>query len=290
MKIHWPKGNYRVYIGEVPWSFERETTKIHSTTIDKLKDFYEKSFLTRRQGKYSFPLFSMVLDFHSNAKYRRKFNKLISSNEGGVILPTGMYHGIALSYTSKQDAAEKAEYVAEKGDENIEKDRKSEDQRRKKENALRKKQREKNEKRIPTGVRNTTVLDPSTFDGGDYARSWFKKKKIQIQHYSGKPSGFTLTRVQQNNYQALSDILVRNGSKFDYVGAATYTGQASYQGGNIPTLTRFVMTAPGLVWEKYEGISAGGGRNTVYVGGKRLKTTEFLSLKSTTQDKLVQAK
>jgi hypothetical protein len=47
------------------------------------------------------------------------------------------------------------------------------------------------------------------------------------------------------------------------------------------------MTGPGIVWEKYEGSTAGGGRNTVYVGGRKMKLTQFLKLKPADQDKLI---
>lgn len=149
------------------------------------------------------------------------------------------------------------------------------------------------EKRIPTGVRNTTVLDPSTFTGGWYSGdSFFKKKGIKIRHYSGDPMGYELSDVQERHFEYLSDVLARNGLKFDYLGLAEYKGQAAYNAPNkqnMPTLFRFVMTAPGFVWEKYEGVSAGGGRNTVYVGGKQMKLTEFYRLSPKQQDKLIQA-
>ncbi len=148
------------------------------------------------------------------------------------------------------------------------------------------------EKRIPTGVRNITVLDPSTFDGGVYAKNWFKQKGIKIKHYSGDPMGYTLSNIQENHFENLSDILARNGLKFDYLGVAEYEGDFGYINrkpkGPGPTLYRFVMTAPGFVWEKYEGVSAGGGRNTVHVGGEAMKLTRFNSLSPKQQDKLIQ--
>ena len=150
------------------------------------------------------------------------------------------------------------------------------------------------EKRIPTGVRNTTVLDPSTFTGGWYSgATYFKKKGIKIKHYSGDPMGYTLSTIQERHFENLSDILARNGLEFDYLGLAEYEGDHSYihhkPKGPGPTLFRFVMTAPGFVWEKYEGISAGGGRNTVYVGGQKMKLTEFMGLPPKKQDALIQA-
>lgn len=146
------------------------------------------------------------------------------------------------------------------------------------------------EKRIPTGVRNTTVLDPSTFSGGWYSGHLFKGKN-KIRHYSGDPMGYTLSSIQEKHFEYLSDVLARNGLEFDYLGLAEYEGSPAYNAPNKknkPTLYRFVMTAPGFVWEKYEGISAGGGRNTVYVGGKAMKLTDFYRLNPKQQDKLIQ--
>ena len=141
------------------------------------------------------------------------------------------------------------------------------------------------EKRIPTGVRNTTVLDPSTFTGG-----WYSNPK-ELEHYSGDPMGISLSSIQENHFEYLSDFLARNGVEFDYIGYAQYEGSPAYNANQKinPTLYRFVMTAPGFVWEKYEGMSAGGGRNTVYIGGKKMKLTSFYGLQARTQDKLLQA-
>jgi hypothetical protein len=148
---------------------------------------------------------------------------------------------------------------------------------------------EKVEKRIPTGVRNTTVIDPSTIG---YAKSYMVKTNLKT--YSGKPSGVFLGTIQEKHYQTLSDILARNGKKFNYVGYASYEGfpaQGAWGGKSTgPTLTRFVMTAPGFVWEKYEGDTQGGGQNRVYVGGKAMKLTTFLSEPAAYQDKLIQGK
>ena len=143
------------------------------------------------------------------------------------------------------------------------------------------------EKRIPTGVRKTTVIDPSTIA---YAGSYMVKKNLVV--YSGKPSGVFLGKIQEKHYENLSEVLARNGKKFNYVGYASYEGFPAHNawGGKStgPTLTRFVMTAPGFVWEKYEGDTQGGGQNRVYVGGKMLKLTDFLTHTRAQQDKLIQ--
>ena len=141
------------------------------------------------------------------------------------------------------------------------------------------------EQRISTGVGKTTVLDPSTHASG----SWSTAVKI-LDRYSGDPMGIDLGNVQERHYDALSEILKRNKRKFKYIGWVAYEGEPDYtrrEPGKKVVLTRFVVTAPGFTWEKYEGATAGGGRNTVYVGGRKMKLTEFLKLKPQQQDKLI---
>ena len=73
-------------------------------------------------------------------------------------------------------------------------------------------------------------------------------------------------------------------------GTSYDAGESEYSNPNgTGTLTRFVAIAgspdnPDFVWEKYEGAVPGGGRNTVYVGGHKLKLTDFLAMKPAKQD------
>jgi len=139
------------------------------------------------------------------------------------------------------------------------------------------------EKRFPTGVRNTSVLDPSSLSG-----------KSIIDRFSGDPMGKDIGGVQERNFDSISAVLKRNRRKFKYLGWIAYTGTPDYLNRSDPkktvTLTRFIMTAPDFVWEKYEGSTAGGGRNTVYVGGQKMKLTAFLKLPPKRQDALVNLK
>jgi hypothetical protein len=107
--------------------------------------------------------------------------------------------------------------------------------------------------------------------------------------YSGPLEGIDLSRIQERNYEALQAILQRNGDAIHYIGYAAYPGMPAYNAGpnSKPTLTTFVGIANSLVWEKYEGQTAGGGRNTVYVGGRAMKLTDFLKLDPKKQDALV---
>lgn len=140
--------------------------------------------------------------------------------------------------------------------------------------------------RIPTGVGKITVLNPVWLDGGDYYPP--------PDNYEGDPAKFDFKK-QTANYVELRDILARNNQKMDWIGVSKYEGMADYiRRFDNPKakvmLTRFVATSPNLVWEKYEGGTAGGGRNTVYVGGKMMKTTDFLSLPPRKQDQLLSGK
>ena len=223
---------------------------------------------------------------HYDTKFRNRFNKLLVSEEGGLILPTGDFKGYVLSYLGPEHAKELAKEVIEKQRAALDKDQKQRDAQHRKRLDKEKARKASEEKRIPTGVRNTTVIDPSSFDKIT-ARRW-----KDLETYSGSPSGIHLGNVQERNYDALSDALQRNGKKFNYVGYASYTGAPAYntRTGNAPTLTRFVMTAPGFVWEKYEGDTAGGGQNRVYVAGQAMKLTSFLALSPKKQDALIQSK
>lgn len=113
----------------------------------------------------------------------------------------------------------------------------------------------------------------------------------QIKPYSGKPEGYTFSRVQQKNYDMLVDILARNGMKFTKIDASTYPGERSYLdrlNKSTPImLTTFLVKSPALEWHKYEGFTAGGGQNTVKVGGKKMKLTDFLRLAPKQQDALL---
>lgn len=55
----------------------------------------------------------------------------------------------------------------------------------------------------------------------------------------------------------------------------------------LPTLRRFVASAPGVVWEKYEGTVPGGGQNHLYIAGQKMKTTAFLKMSDDEQDDLI---
>ena len=136
------------------------------------------------------------------------------------------------------------------------------------------------EKRFPTGVGKTTVPDPSGGKNG---------KRKGTEYYSGDPMGIDLGPTQERHFAALAEILKRNGKKFTYCGYAKYPGSPAYNASpnSKPMLTNFVCTAKDFLWQKYEGATAGGGANHVYVAGKKIKLTDFLALAPKKQDALV---
>lgn len=139
----------------------------------------------------------------------------------------------------------------------------------------------KDPERIPLGIGRQTAPNPYLQRGKDYSG-----------HFKGNPDSFQFaSNVQKINYENLKAILARYGLRFNYFAASTYAGQGSYwnRSGN-PKLQSFVGTTdienPKFVWWKYEGATAGGGRNWVYVGGKAMKLSDFLSMPPLKQDKL----
>lgn len=143
--------------------------------------------------------------------------------------------------------------------------------------------------RIFTGYRAITVPNPYLMKGKGYSNQ-----------FAGNPDQHQFaSKIQRNNYQRLKDILKRNGLKFNQFYASTYRGGADYirrygnpnAGANLETIVAVAgkPEAPTFVWHKYEGSVAGGGQNTVYVAGRAMKLTHFLSLNPAAQDRLLKA-
>ena len=110
--------------------------------------------------------------------------------------------------------------------------------------------------RFRTGIRNTTVSNPAKFPKGAYTN---------LKTWEGDPDNYDFKRLK-SQYDTLKNILKRNKFKFTYIGVASYSGNASYlsRTGNTANLTRFVAVSDPMIWEKYEGNTAGGGRHRSY--------------------------
>ena len=133
--------------------------------------------------------------------------------------------------------------------------------------------------RVATGVRKTTVALPDEKNG------FVRINKNTPWNY------------QHENFDDIQEILARHGKRLTRVSMYTDTdGIPHYQdiggrrAGRKVNLTSFVaLCTDTLVWQKYEGRCAGGGQNTVYVGGEKMKLTTFLDLSKAKQDKLIRA-
>jgi hypothetical protein len=111
--------------------------------------------------------------------------------------------------------------------------------------------------RFYTGIRNTTIPNPAVLYSG--ART-----------FQGLCSDYDFER-QTDNFNALRQVLLANGTDFLYVAAAHYKG-------DLHTNHRFVAcSADGrLMWNKYVAHVAQGGQNHVFVNGMRIKVSVFL--------------
>ncbi len=101
-----------------------------------------------------------------------------------------------------------------------------------------------------------------------------------------------VVKAQASNYVKLQKQLDPHGICLRLLALVTYDGDGGYVTGNtLRRLTRFVAydSCMSVFWEKYEGSSAGGGRNEVIVNGTRMKLTEFLKLSTAQVAKLFNA-
>lgn len=115
--------------------------------------------------------------------------------------------------------------------------------------------------------------------------------------YVGSISKYTFSsQVMEDHYIKLKRILEDHSLKFAMIGSSTYVGEGSYDARwNNPVatakLTKFVAfvgdpwKSP-FVWYKYEGQTAGGGHNHVYVGGEKIKLSDFYNLSANKQNLL----
>jgi hypothetical protein len=92
---------------------------------------------------------------------------------------------------------------------------------------------------------------------------------------------------QTDNYQRIKAILAQFDLKLARVVGSTYEGSPAYNSwsDHHVRLTTFNATTAELApngkplfrWEKYEGGTAGGGQNHVYIAGEKMKLTAFLA-------------
>jgi len=126
--------------------------------------------------------------------------------------------------------------------------------------------------RFPTGIRTTTIANPFFVDQA------FKR-------YLGDPEYYDWpSKIMRGHYDTVKRALDRNGITIKYISAATW--KSAYSDAN---LTSFVVATDGdFLWEKYEGNTPGGGQNRIYLQGKMIKLTSFVSMADDVQDQLLQ--
>lgn len=112
--------------------------------------------------------------------------------------------------------------------------------------------------RFVTGIGKATIPNPA---------------HTKEASYEGDPEGYDFG-PQRRSYEAIKAALARAGMRFDYIGAAK-TG---------PRRDRFVATAPGLMWYKYD--SSG---NELFINGARMLTSDFVGSTPEEQDAILKS-
>jgi hypothetical protein len=101
------------------------------------------------------------------------------------------------------------------------------------------------------------------------------RRTIPFYHgvFVGHPDEYKFNSTQKRHYEGMKGILAQAGIEMTLLGSELSDGG----------LTRFVAIAgdpskPDFIWQKYEGNEPAGGQNRVYVAGRELKVSQFLSM------------
>ena len=102
--------------------------------------------------------------------------------------------------------------------------------------------------------------------------------------YEGGIEKYIFNTVQENNLKKIQEIICGFFPKLTTISAVSFNGYRHYL--RVETdkpirLTKFVAwnEDKSVVWYKYEGTTAGGGQNYIYLAGKKMKLTNFLKMK-----------
>jgi hypothetical protein len=134
-------------------------------------------------------------------------------------------------------------------------------------------------KRFYTGIRNTTIPNPAILHQGDVGAKVFEG---QVEDYD--------FRFQRRNFSKLQAVLLANGTSMGPIAAAEFTGYYGYEYAQKPMRqVCFVACARdgSLMWWKYAANSSAGNQNEVFVGGKKMHLSTFLSLPDNKQRALL---
>ncbi len=123
------------------------------------------------------------------------------------------------------------------------------------------------QERFRTGVRNTTVPNPALMS-----------ELSGAQVYSGLASQYDFLK-QKENHQRLRACLQRAGLDFTLAHAVTFQSDTGWCYENSIRCHRFVVetTDPGVLWYKYVAGHPGSGQNHLFVHGRRIKVSQFVS-------------
>ena len=102
--------------------------------------------------------------------------------------------------------------------------------------------------------------------------------------YSGDINNFSFTDKsrfinQQKNYQLLKDSFETYDIKLTYV----------WSGSCNNNLTKFLVKSENskIFWYKYEGKTPGGGQNSLFINGNKIKLTKWLRMTSEERDQII---
>lgn len=125
--------------------------------------------------------------------------------------------------------------------------------------------------RFPTGIRKTTIANPY----------YLEVSGTVVARHSGIVRSDLFSLSMTRRLDSISEVLKRNGLEFEYMALLKWK---PFEGRGVHQ-TRFVLTAPGIVWEKYE--SSGNlqaGQNRIYVASTMISAAGFCALPEEEQD------
>lgn len=126
----------------------------------------------------------------------------------------------------------------------------------------------------------------------DRVPSGIGKGTVPFKHsdFYGSPEDFKWpSTIMLEQYEVLKLAMERNGLTEVKLGAGRVRRKQ-----DVPmTKIGFVMvvgpmSAPKLVWQKYESEAKGSGQNHVFIGGQKIKMTSFLAMSNEQQDELIE--
>ena len=117
----------------------------------------------------------------------------------------------------------------------------------------------------------TKIRNPLAFSGytGQYEGN--------INNFLFKDEGLN----QQSNFEKIQESLIQFNTKLDYIWSSKF----------IFPRQRTIFIAKSsdnnFYWYKYEGKTAGGGQNSLFINGNKIKVTKWLRMTSEERDQII---